>query len=642
MTLPVIYASGTVSVANGDTTVTGTNTLWGDDAVMAGDLFCDPAQPLVPPQRVASVTDDGELELWAPWPGTSMVDDAYEVRFVGIIERSTAQTRRLLEQLSVVRANGQGRFFRFSDTTADADPGPGFIRLNNADPSLATAAYIDVLDANGASLAGEIDSWDNSSSLIKGKLWLSSITSASTFRAYSLTGSVVDGTGYRKLTLTHVGGSGSFAADGELMVAFTKTGDAGDSFSYDTTVADPSELAALETEPAGYLVFVSDLGTDFGAFSGRSGVVRLIAGPDWELMAMYTGTKGDQGDQGDKGWSPRLVAVADGARRVWKLESYVGGQGAAPTTNVGDYAKADGTWTANIAEAADFRGPPGLNGAGTVASVAQGVGIAVNSADPTAPIVSLASALGQCRLVKDGANIRLNPLDGNLLKVAGALCTIPDAGVALAPTGLAPSTNHYVYAVATAGVITSLEASTTAPVISTTAGNRGTMVKTGDESRTLVGLVRVAAGPAFVDSASQRLVLSYFNRRRREVSKAITGSDVTITNTVATYVTGMTVEFLTWGGAEAFSFNGTVFHNVGGAGNYVYAQAALDAVLLADAGAVGEVVGPGSYSPMSFDISREFSLGYRTIDIYGRASAGTVGFSAASSFRCSIRGVVWG
>ncbi|WP_354042548.1 hypothetical protein [Devosia sp. UYZn731] len=71
---------------------------------MAGDLFCDLAQPLVPPQRVASVEANGTLTLAAPWPGTALTADAYEIRYVGIIERSTAQTRLVLEQLGQVSA----------------------------------------------------------------------------------------------------------------------------------------------------------------------------------------------------------------------------------------------------------------------------------------------------------------------------------------------------------------------------------------------------------------------------------------------------------------------------------------------------------------------------------------------------------
>ncbi|HWJ89104.1 MAG TPA: hypothetical protein VNS12_13635 [Pelagibacterium sp.] len=104
MALTTWYSTGTVSVEGGSTTVTGANLFWGDEAIMPGDLFCDPAQPLVPPQRVRQVTSDNELELWAPWPGTTIADAPYEIRYVGIIERSTAQTRRVLEQLGDVKA----------------------------------------------------------------------------------------------------------------------------------------------------------------------------------------------------------------------------------------------------------------------------------------------------------------------------------------------------------------------------------------------------------------------------------------------------------------------------------------------------------------------------------------------------------
>jgi hypothetical protein len=367
MTLPTWYSTGTVSVENGSTAVTLTGGFWGDDNIMPGDLFCDPAQPLVPPQRIASVAYDDvdevwTAELWADWPGTTMEDADYEVRYVGIIERSTAQTRRVLERLGVVQANGRGLFYRFSDTTADGDPGSGYLRLDNGDPSLATEIYIDNLDANGGTVAAVIDTWDDSSSLDKGKLWLRSIADPSAFRAYRVAGAVVDGTGYRKLAVEHVGGSGSFAADDEIMVAFAEKGDVGDSFTYDELVADPSELVALEGEDTGYLVFVTDLETEFGAYAGRSGVVRLIAGPDWELVALYSGPKGDKGDTGEKGWTPQMVIASDGARRVWQLDGYVGGAGDAPTANVGQYLKADGTWTSTIGDAADVRGPAGADG----------------------------------------------------------------------------------------------------------------------------------------------------------------------------------------------------------------------------------------------------------------------------------------
>src|SRR5690554_1457273 len=117
MALVTWYSTGTVSVEGGSTTVTGANLFWGDEAIMPGDLFCDPAQPLVPPQRVKQVTGDQTLELWAPWPGATITDAPYEIRYVGIIERSTAQTRRVLEQLGDVKA-----YFDIQvDTLADRD-----------------------------------------------------------------------------------------------------------------------------------------------------------------------------------------------------------------------------------------------------------------------------------------------------------------------------------------------------------------------------------------------------------------------------------------------------------------------------------------------------------------------------------------
>lgn len=299
------YNVGTISVSNGGTTVTGVETYW-IGAVFKNDMLMDPASGLQ-----ARVTEDptSNTELTInPWPGSSLTDAAYEIIPAADTTTSSARLRDLLAQMSVVQANGQGVFYKFSDTTTDADPGAGYFRLNNADPALATAIYIDNLNANGGAMGDIIDKWDDSTSLVKGTFIAQGVTDKTIIRAYSITGSVVDGTGYRKLTGTYDGGSGSLAADDEFMLAFVRTGDQGDGFVYDTVVADPSELTALESEDPGYLVFVTDLETDFGAYSGRSGVVRLIAGPDWELVALYTGPKGDQGEKGAQ-WESAWVTA---------------------------------------------------------------------------------------------------------------------------------------------------------------------------------------------------------------------------------------------------------------------------------------------------------------------------------------------
>ena len=101
--LPGRYAVGKASVDAGGTVVTPQGATWTDN-VWVDDLFFLPSQPLVPPQRIESVNDDGEIVLAYPWPGAAAVEEPYEVRFVGIIERSTAQSRKVLEQLGDVKA----------------------------------------------------------------------------------------------------------------------------------------------------------------------------------------------------------------------------------------------------------------------------------------------------------------------------------------------------------------------------------------------------------------------------------------------------------------------------------------------------------------------------------------------------------
>jgi hypothetical protein len=94
------------------------------------------------------------------------------------------------------------------------------------------------------------------------------------------------------------------------------------------------------------------------------------------------------------------------------------------------------------------------------------------------------AVFGQCRLdYMNSVVVRLNRYNGSRLFINGKFESI--AALDLAPTGLTPGTIYYVYAWMNAGVMT-LEASTTIPVIDSTYGH---MIKTGDATRTLVGMV---------------------------------------------------------------------------------------------------------------------------------------------------------
>jgi hypothetical protein len=120
--LPNIYAAGTASVEAGGTIVTPSGALWRDN-VWSDDLFFLPSQPLVPPQRVKEANDDGELVLAYPWPGDAADEEPYEIRYVGITERSTAQSRKVLEQLGDVSAYYDVQVDELSDRDSyDARP----------------------------------------------------------------------------------------------------------------------------------------------------------------------------------------------------------------------------------------------------------------------------------------------------------------------------------------------------------------------------------------------------------------------------------------------------------------------------------------------------------------------------------------
>ncbi len=96
MPLPAHYATGTVTVANGGTTVTGVGTGW-VGKVFAGDLFTDPAQGVFA-RVTADAASDTSLSINA-WPGTGLTADPYEILITPDTTRVQERTRQVLELL---------------------------------------------------------------------------------------------------------------------------------------------------------------------------------------------------------------------------------------------------------------------------------------------------------------------------------------------------------------------------------------------------------------------------------------------------------------------------------------------------------------------------------------------------------------
>lgn len=170
-------------------------------------------------------------------------------------------------------------------------------------------------------------------------------------------------------------------------------------------------------------------------------------------------------------------------------------------------------------------------------------------------VIQRAGALGQCQLRYVGATeIRLYPVGGNLVRVAGKAVELPAVGVAAANTAvtvngvagqnLAANTTYLV----ALGATGALEFWTlgTGHARDTTAGNIGVEVIAGQPAKSLVGMVTTNASAQFADSPAFRGVISWFNLRGIPGAGLSTGGTTTASPTFVELNTVCRATFLTW------------------------------------------------------------------------------------------------
>ncbi len=151
---------------------------------------------------------------------------------------------------------------------------------------------------------------------------------------------------------------------------------------------------------------------------------------------------------------------------------------------------------------------------------------------------------GECRLTLSGSNLLLSPYNGNRININGTLFTIPAAGITLAPTGATVNTTYYIYLYNNAGTL-ALEQSTTGHETDSNSGNE---IKSGDATRTLVGMARAVSGPSWVDSSTQRFVRSWFNPVTGCGQTFFTAPRTTTSNTFVEVDSEIRFEFVVFAG----------------------------------------------------------------------------------------------
>ncbi len=197
---------------------------------------------------------------------------------------------------------GVSTAWRFDAATADADPGSGLFRLNNASPASATAIYIDNENLGGNDVSAWLDTLDGSGeSGNRGQLTICDPDQhAEVFRIYTVSGAVVDGSGYRRLAVTHVAGAGSFTPATRYSFNFSPKGVTGEvtQAEFDAHLNDPTgahAASAIAFAPTGSIA-ATDVQAAIEAVTNDitrrtiTGADTIVAGDKGTIVEATSGT----------------------------------------------------------------------------------------------------------------------------------------------------------------------------------------------------------------------------------------------------------------------------------------------------------------------------------------------------------------
>lgn len=166
-------------------------------------------------------------------PNRQMSQDVFDLAMAGMMVDLpvwAAQVNATAAALNSIAAGGAYAIpYVFSTTTTDADPGAGFLRLGNATQNASTVMRLDLTSSAGTDYTAVLDTFDDSTSAIKGHLRLVKMGDPSKWLSFSIT-TLASPAGYRNLTVASTGGSvaSPFANGDSVMLFFQRNGDKGD------------------------------------------------------------------------------------------------------------------------------------------------------------------------------------------------------------------------------------------------------------------------------------------------------------------------------------------------------------------------------------------------------------------------------
>jgi len=205
-------------------------------------------------------------------------------------------------------------------------------------------------------------------------------------------------------------------------------------------------------------------------------------------------------------------------------------------------------------------------------------------------------------------------------------------------------TRRLIYAYNNAGTLT-LETSTTTRATSTTAGNVGTEIKSGDDTRSLVGMafdINASTVTAWSNVAAKRLVISWFNRRLLSGVNTLTAQRSATSSSLTEINSEIRCEFVTWSTEDVFaSLNTTVFNSVAGD---IAAGVSFNGATTEHIKGEASIITSMASSNIPFGCSgvkTGLSEGYNYATLFGSTNAGTATFLGLASNYAAFQTAVY-
>ena len=212
--------------------------------------------------------------------------------------------------------------FNFSASTTMSDPAAGDIRLNNASPGSVTRIAVDDADADGNTVAGYINSFDDTGVADgHGTLFIRDVSDDDLliYRVDSL----VDNTGWTRLNVTHVAGTALPSNDARLAVWFVQSGNKG----IDGNLGIPTGTRML-----------------FYQASAPTGWTKVTSVND-RLLRAVSGSGGSTGGN----WEISGLSIGGTALLTSQMPSHSHGDGTLAASSAGSHSHGDGTLAASSA-----------------------------------------------------------------------------------------------------------------------------------------------------------------------------------------------------------------------------------------------------------------------------------------------------